>query len=63
MLELFRVQPPLMAKKGRKQKFNILTLLCNRHLLYKSLFVANYPGYMRDMFTRRSINYNLPGTW
>ena len=30
-------------------------------LLYKSLFVENYPNYMRNMFTPRSANYNLRG--
>ena len=44
-----------------------LTTLSNRRLqsmlilLYKSLFVENYPNYMRNMFTPRSANYNLRG--
>ena len=29
--------------------------------LYKSLFFANYPGYLKDMFTERSSSYNLRG--
>ena len=29
--------------------------------LYKSLFFANYPGYLKDMFTERSSSYNLHG--
>ena len=29
--------------------------------LYKSLFFANYPAYLKDMFTERSSSYNLRG--
>ena len=29
--------------------------------LYKSLFLMNYPGYLKDMFTLRSSTYNLQG--
>ena len=29
--------------------------------LYKSLFFANYPAYLKDMFTERSSSYNLHG--
>ena len=29
--------------------------------LYKSLFFTNYRGYLKDMFTVRSLSYNLRG--
>jgi len=32
-------------------------------LLYKSLFFAKYPIYMRDMFILRTTSYNLRGTY
>ena len=32
-------------------------------LLYKSLFLTNYPNYMMNMFTLRSTIYNLRGNY
>ena len=32
-------------------------------LLYESLFLTNYPNYMKNMFTRRSTIYNLRGNY
>jgi len=32
-------------------------------VLYKSLFVTDYPNYMRDMFTLHAVNYNLRGNY
>ena len=32
-------------------------------LLYKSLFLTNYPNYMKNMFTLRSTIYNLRGNY
>ena len=32
-------------------------------LLYKSLFLTNYPIYMKNMFTLRSTIYNLRGNY
>ena len=32
-------------------------------LLHKSLFLTNYPNYMKNMFTLRSPSYNLPGNY
>ena len=32
-------------------------------LLYKSLFLTNYPIYMKNMFTPRSTVYNLRGNY
>ena len=46
-----------------------LTSLRNKRLqsmlivLYKSLFVTDYPNYMRGMFTLRAVNYNLRGNY
>jgi len=36
---------------------------CMLIVLYKSLFVTDYPNYMRDMFTLRAVNYNLRGNY
>ena len=32
-------------------------------LLYKSLFLTNYPFYVKNMFTLRSTIYNLRGNY
>ena len=32
-------------------------------LLHESLFLTNYPNYMKNMFTLRSTIYNLPGNY
>ena len=48
-------------------KVNCASLYNKRHihnmliLLYKSLFLAKYPIYMKNMFTLRSTSYNLRG--
>ena len=47
-------------------KFNMKSLFIRRLqnfmiTLYKRLFFANYPSYLKDMFTVRSSSYNLRG--
>jgi len=32
-------------------------------VLYKSLFVTDYPNYMRDMFTLRAVNFKPRGNY
>ena len=46
----------------------LIVLLCTINvymfiLLNKSLFLANYPIYLKNMFTLRSTSYNLRGNY
>ena len=50
----------LLCKVNRKSLF-IRRLQNFTIALYKTLFFANYPGYLKDMFNLRSPSYNLRG--
>ena len=48
---------PTGRVKHNKRIHNMLILV------YKSLFLTNYPNYMKNMFTLRSTIYNLRGNY